>query len=177
MIWWLYTTPTDTLDVLYDERIESMIDDIDVACQRAVLGQEAKASERGWEGSLLALYTYGALACIELKHKRGIDPDMFHVFAIPGKQLVKDGAKFEMPPWYEDEDLIKSHWSAGLRTKSIISDIKPTYEDVDEYWPVLWPLPNDDGGYDLHVSKKQREEMARDDLWLPDDIRARVVNL
>lgn len=41
---------------------------------------------------------------------------------------------------------------------------------------MLWPVATT-GGYHLMVSKKDREAMARDDLWLPDDVRARVVNL
>lgn len=178
MIWWLYTTPTDTLDVLFDESIEKLIDDLDVACQRVGSNQSIPVAERGWQSSALALHVYGALACSICRHMRGWeDEDRFPLFATPGQQLAKQGTKFEMPPWYEDEDLIKSHWSAAIRNKAVIPSYKVPHEEVDEFWPVLWPVLTDDGGYELHVSKKQREAMERDDLWLPDNIISRVVNL
>jgi hypothetical protein len=38
-------------------------------------------------------------------------------------------------------------------------------------------VPAEDGGYELRVNKSDKAAMEVDDLWLPDDIRRRVVNL
>ena len=96
-------------------------------------------------------------------------------------------------PWAEKQrrDVLveecEHHWSDSVKrcveaagapgpAWSCLKD-ELSQDEVDEYWPVLWPILTDSGGYELHVSKKQREAMERDDLWLPDNIISRVVNL
>lgn len=176
--WWLDSRPTLTLDWLMDDALADMVKLLDEAHTRFAAGAERlPAAEQGWTGSHLALCVYGSLACQEMRLNRFDDPKLFWMFANYGKELVRLGATFEMPAWHEDEDLMKSHWSTGLRHKAIVTDIKVPWTEVDEYWPTLWPVPAEDGGYELRVNKVDKAAMEVDDLWLPDDIRSRVVNL
>jgi hypothetical protein len=180
ILWWLYRTPTDTLEVLYDEAISDMIMYMEEATDRLLLSDadtKLAPAELGWRGNLLALYTYASLACVEMRVNRCDDLGKFWVFANQGKKIAEEGTLFEQPPWYEDEDLIKSHWSTGVRTKAIIPDYAIPYQGVDEYWPMLWPVADPAGGYKLMVNKRDRTAMACDDLWLPDDVIKRVANI
>lgn len=178
IIWWLDPRPTLTLDWLMDDELSDMVKVLDEAHRRMSSGAEKlPAAEMGWRNRHLAICVYGSLACQEMRVNRYDDPGLFWKFANAGNELVRLGATFEMPEWYEDEDLIKSHWSTGRRCKAIVADVKVPWSEVDEYWPVLWPVPSDDGGYELRINKADKAAMEVDDLWLPDDIRRRVVNL
>lgn len=178
MIWWLDARPTLTLEWLEDEPLGDLVKLLSTAHDRFQSGAEKMpAAEQGWVGSHLALCVYGSLACQEMRLNRCNDTGLFWQFANAGKELVRLGATFEMPAWYEDEHIMQSHWSAGLRHKAIVADVEVPWPEVDEYWPTLWPVPAEDGGYELRVNKVDKAAMEVDDLWLPDDIRQRVVNL
>lgn len=177
IIWWLNERPTLTLDQLMDDAAEDMLVVFQQAHERFSSGaQKLPAAEQGWRDSHLALCTYGALLSQELRLNRGNDPGTFWTFANYGKDMVRLGGAFSMPVWYQDEDIMRSHWSAGIRHKAIVPDVKCPWDEVDEYWPVLWPVLTETG-YELRVSKSDKEAMASDDLWLPDDISRRVANL
>ena len=178
VIWWLDSRPTLTLEWLADEQLVSMVKVLEAAHRRMEDGTEKfPAADAGWRGSHLALCVYGSLACQEMRLNRYDDSGPFWMFANAGKELVRLGATFEMPAWYEDEHIMQSHWSAGLRHKAIVADVEVPWPEVDEYWQTLWPVPAEDGGYELRVNKVDKAAMEVDDLWLPDDIRQRVVNL
>jgi len=175
--WWLDTMPSMWLERLSDEALLETIRTSLALCRLIRRGGELPAVGRMWEGRVLALHAYGAMLCIEANHKRGLDADFFADFATPGKQLSREGARFALPAWHDDEDVHISHIAAVTRGgfwKS--SDLEVELDEDDRFWPVLWPVATA-SGYQLMVNKKDREAMARDDLWLPDDVRARVVNL
>lgn len=178
MIWWLDARPTLTLEWLEDESLEELTKLLSSAHSRFEGGADKlPAAEMGWQGSHLAICVYGALACQEMRLNRYKDVGWFWQFANAGKELVRLGATFEMPPWYEDEHIMQSHWSAAIRHKAVSADVAVPWPEVDEYWPTLWPVIAEDGGYELRVNKADKAAMEVDDLWLPDDIRQRVVNL
>src|SRR3546814_14849257 len=120
---------------------------------------------------------YGALACQEFRVNRYGGKTWFWQFANVGRELVRRGATFEMPAWFEDEHLMQSHWSAGIRHKAIVADIKVPWKSVDEYWPVLWPVATEDGGYELRVNNSDSAAMEVADLSPPDEVSARVDHL
>lgn len=180
MTWWLDPRPTMTMDWLMDDHLEDLIK----TCGNVVSylndpnpTRPSPAVVKGWSRSHLAMCVYGALACQEHRLNRYGGNTWFWNFANVGKELVRNGATFEMPVWFEDEHIMQSHWSAGLRHKAVVADLKVPWTEVDEYWPVLWPVITENGGYELRVNKQDKAAMEVDDLWLPDDIRARVVNL
>lgn len=179
IIWWLSPRPTMTLDCLMDDALEDLTKLLGSAHSRFEGGAEKlPAAEQGWKGRHLALCVYGALACQEMRLNRYNDQSKwFWDFAGYGRELARLGHEFHMPVWFEDEHIMQSHWSAGIRTESIVADLKVPWSEVDEYWPVLWPVPDGSDGYELRVNKADKAAMEVDDLWLPDDIRRRVVNL
>lgn len=167
-----------TMDCLMDDHLEDLIKTCgNVASYLAEPEKAAPAVVHGWFGRKLALCVYGALACQEFRLNRYGGNTWFWQFANEGRELVRRGAEFQMPAWSEDEHLMQSHWSAGIRNKAIVADLKVPWSQVDEYWPVLWPVASEKGGYELRVNKSDKEAMMVDDLWLPDDVRSRVVNL
>lgn len=177
--WWLHQRPSVTMDYLSDSHLETLIR----TCGNIVAylddpGKAAPAVVHGWFARKLAMCVYGSLACQELRVNRCAGKQPFWEFANRGRELVRLGAAFKMPAWYQDEHLMQSHWSAAIREKAIESDIKVPWSQVDEYWPVLWPVATSDGeGYELRVNKADKAALEIDDLWLPDEVRNRVVNL
>jgi len=175
--WWLYERPTLTLASLMDDATEDLLALLLQAHERFSTGAEKlPAAEQGWRENHLALCTYGALLSQELRLNRANDTGTFWTFARCGQDDIRLGGVFSMPVWYQDEDIMRSHWSAGTRHGLVISDLKCPYDEVDEFWPVLWPVLTETG-YELRVAKADKEAMASDDLWLPDDVARRVANL
>lgn len=176
--WWLDTLPSMWLDRLSDEALLETIKTSLALCRVFRRGtDDIPVVGRMWEANQLALHAYGCLVCVEVNHKRGLDNDSFADFGTPGKQMAQDGVRFALPPWHDDEDVHISHIAAVHREglwRSPAHAIELDEEDM--FWPMLWPVAVT-GGYHLMVSKKDREAMAVDDLWLPDDVRDRVVNL
>lgn len=176
--WWLDPRPTLTMDWLMDDALVTLIKTCsNVVSYLAEPEKAAPAVVHGWHGRRLAMCVYGALACQEHRVNRCMGKTWFWQFANEGQELARRGAVFEMPAWFEDEHLMQSHWSAGLREKAIVADIKVPWSQVDEYWPVLWPVATESGGYELRINKADKAALAIDDMWLPDEVRSRVANL
>jgi len=175
--WWLDTLPSMWLDRISDEALLATIQTTLSLRRLLWRGGELPAVGRMWENHVLALHAYGAILCIEANHKRGLDADFFADFGTPGRKLAEEGHRFQLPPWHDDEDVHISHIAAMTRGGFWRSDLhRVELDEEDGFWPTLWPVATT-GGYHLMVSKRDREAMSRDDLWLPDDVRARVVNL
>lgn len=173
VIWWFDTLPTQTIDLLSDKALASMLKVLGSANRRFISdADKLPAAEQGWLGSHVALCVYGSLGCQDMRLNRGHDTGRFWEFANTGRELVHRGATFLLPPWYEDEDVITSHRSVAQRNDALDDTI-----DAEEFWPILWPVIIEDGGYELRVNKEDKAALYVDDLWLPDDVRRRVVNL
>jgi hypothetical protein len=177
IVWWLNARPTLTTEWLADDAIKQLIK----TCSNVVSyldsdREKVPAPVQGWVGHKLAMCVYGSLVCQEWRLNRAGGDTWFWEFAAAGKELVRRGDEFKMPPWFEDEHLMQSHWSAAKRHGALEDDVAVPWAEVDEYWPVLWPVITEDG-YELRVNKADKAAMEVDDLWLPDNVRARVVNL
>lgn len=176
--WWIEPLPSKSIEVLNDQ---ALLDTLKMTMQLnrlLVRGGDLPAVGRMWEGNPVGLQVYGMLLCLEANHKRGLDADFFQEFAQPARKIIEEGGCFAMPPWHQDEDVHISHIAAIEREGLWRSDEhRIELDEEDEFWPVLWPVATESGGYELMVNKKDREAMAVDDLWLPDEVRARVVNL
>lgn len=179
IVWWLDPRPTLTLEWLTDDALNRLIK----TCSNVVQyldsddGKPLPAPVQGWVDRKLAMCVYGSLACHEYRVNRCGGKTWFWQFAGHGKELARRGATFEMPAWHDDVHIIQSHWSTGMRRKAIDPNVKVPWGHVDEYWPTLWPVPTSNGGYELRVNRDDKAALAIDDLWLPDEIRNRVVNL
>lgn len=175
--WWLEDLPSSWLHRMSDQALLDSINKCKSLCRIMRRGAEPPTVGKMWEGRVLALHAYGSLLCVEANHKRGLDDDSFSEFATPGRKLAEAGERFALPDWHRDEDVQISHIAAIHREGLWRSPAHAIELDEEEmFWPVLWPVAVT-GGYHLMVAKKDREAMSRDDLWLPDDVRSRVVNL
>lgn len=177
--WWLNQRPSLTMGFLEDEALNALVETSgSILSYLDEPDKPAPAVAHGWHARKLAVCVYGSLACQELRVNRYASKNSFWEFANKGRDLVRLGAAFQMPAWYQDEHLMQSHWSAALREKAVEADIKVPWSQVDEFWPVLWPVATADGaGYELRINKADKAALGIDDLWLPDEVRSRVVNL
>lgn len=176
--WWLNPRPSLTMEWLTDDHLETLIRTAgNVLSYLDEPEKAAPAVVHGWFARKLAVCVYGSLACQEYRVNRCMGNSHFWEFANRGRELVREGAAFQMPEWYQDEHLMQSHWSTGLREKALVADLKVPWRQVDEFWPTLWPVATEDGGYELRINKADKAALEIDDLWLPDDVRSRVVNL
>lgn len=176
---WVEDTPTRTIARLSDQ---ALIDTINLTRTVCKLlrggGDKLPPVAQMWQFHSMSLHVYGCLAAMELCNKRQNELDAFSEFNTPAREMYERGERFEMPPWFDDDDVQFSHISALTRLDLWRSDEdRIEADDVDEFWPVLWPIMTSHDDYQLMVNKKDREAMAIDDLWLPDEVRSRVVNL
>lgn len=182
LTWWLEKSPTRSLAALSDEALLatlSMTESLCVLIRKGDWCADDKLPAVGhmWKHNPLALHIYGMLASIEADRKRGFNVGSFAEFNYYARQMSQSqDVEFEMPPWWEDEDIMKSHASAAMREKALDDGVLVGHH-VDEFWPVLWPMVYADRTYDLHISKKDKAALEIDDLALPDSVRSRVVNL
>jgi hypothetical protein len=88
------------------------------------------------------------------------------------KELRRNGdpTPFELPPWIQDIDVLMSHRSNLMRRwpESYKFPRNPT--DM----PYLWPIVDDDGGYQLKLSKYDRELLNKGERKLPSKVMERI---
>jgi hypothetical protein len=176
--WWFGPSPTESVRMLSDDALVEVLS----FAERVAHTLENNASPTApavlmWRGRLHCLRVYGCLASIEAYNRRGLDLDMFWKFNGPLRGMLDEGSEFKMPVWQTDEDLWMSHMSSAERDGLLVEDHGIKFHNDDwHYIPMLWPIPDGRGGYDLHISKKDKEAVLVDDLFLPADMRSRVVN-
>lgn len=125
-----------------------------------------------WRGYEYALCVYGMETC-RVWHTRGKD-DMFHRFARYGTMFNNQGFDFEHPPWYRDEDFMRSHRSNLYRKDPRYYRAFSPARGTPLNLPYLWPSVSEDGSYRLLVSAADRKRIAMAERALPDDLAARL---
>lgn len=187
LTWWFSSSMTDTAARLSDEALAETIDLVKLLC-RIGRGEATVKTDppvyRMWKYHLMGLHVYGCVLSMEAAGLREME-DSFYEFSSPARSLQEATQNsFKLPPWYVDHHVIQSHIATATRENTYAwmtdgnDDMSiPLASDDDEWWPVLWPIMLDENEYELKISKSDREALERDDLWLPDDVRARVVNL
>lgn len=131
---------------------------------------------RMWAGYEVALGVYVQCMGVELT-KRGI---IRGVGLLEGSnpivELRRDfGAEFEVPPWFEDTDVMRSHRSNLVRRYP--KDYAGKWQGTPASMPYLWPVVDDEGGYKLMVSKFDKALLASGERQLPATIKKKVSNL
>lgn len=182
--WWFSESMMDTAARLDDEALHETISMVKTLSRLATGRATAKNEPpvyRMWKHHPMGLHVYGCILSMEASGMRGMDDD-FYAFSSPARELREASMeKFTLPPWYEDEHVIMSHRAtAGRESTWAYLDEESILDlpDEDHEWlPMLWPIMTGPETYELRVGKADREALAMDDLWLPDDIRERVVNL
>lgn len=176
---WTWTKYSQTFDSLSDEMLgaqrlqaESLL--------KTLMGAEDEWAKHPviymWKGYEPALIIYGMMSCREWTFGLGNADHAFWTFARRGTELIKDKQyRYVRPPWMDDKDFIRSHRSHLRRIDP--GHYGDQWENTPENMPLLWPVVDADGGYELKVTKKDKELLKAGKLKLPKDIAARVVNL
>jgi hypothetical protein len=179
--WWVSVSPTNTLSMLSDEALLETLNTTRGLARRLRVGPEKlPAVGQMWKYDLMGLYAYGMLISMELRNKRLHELDAFWEFNGPAKEMAERAeGQFRLPPWHDDEHVHRSHvvhldrhdmWKDDV-------DIPELVHSDDEFLPMLWPVMVSENEYELRVNKADKEALAIDDLYLPDEIASRVTNL
>jgi hypothetical protein len=126
-----------------------------------------------WSGYEAALAAYVCAHDAELA-RRGI-------YMVEGSRTAgllqhtrrKEALPFELPPWHNDLDVLRSHRSNLMRRWPETYSWPKTPEQM----PYVWPKVDEDGGYVLLVSKHDQGLMMKKARILPHAIRQRIENI
>lgn len=131
---------------------------------------------RMWEGYEIALAAYGMELGLEFTVGRHMAEDRFWQFSAGVKAFKKSmNETYLAPPWKDDADVCRSHRSNLMRRQpGVYGD---TWPRTPELMPYLWPFVDEDGGYDLMVSKTEQDLLRQGKRKLPPSIKSRVANL
>lgn len=137
--------------------------------------------QRMWQGHEYSLGIY-AMTMGERVHKLGIKDEIFFkthdLFQQWKKDAKEDGEpipSWVTPPWARDTDVMRSHRSNLVRRWP--RQYSPIFLKTPDNMPYVWPLLDGKGGYNLNVSKFDKDLIAKGERVLPKAIAERVVNL
>jgi len=85
------------------------------------------------------------------------------------------GGEFVRPPWVDDTAVLRSHRSNAVRRwpgkyKKVWGPKTP------KAWPYLWPIVDDEGGYEIRLSKHDKGLLKSGARSLPDDVLERIAS-
>lgn len=136
---------------------------------------------RMWQGHEYALGIY-AMTMAERVHAVGVKDTIFFkthdLFTQWKKDAAEDGEtapSWITPPWVRDTDVMRSHRSNLLRRWPV--QYAGTWGKTPNDIPYVWPLLDGKGGYNLNISKFDKDLIAKGERKLPKAIAERVVNL
>jgi hypothetical protein len=131
---------------------------------------------RMWTGYEVALGVYVACMGVELTRRgiiRGLDSLQL---SKPIEELRRDyGQEFDLPPWFSDQDIMRSHRSNLIRRYP--ADYSKHWKGTPANLPYLWPVVDEEGGYKIMLSKRDKELIAEGERDLPATIKKKVSNL
>jgi len=130
---------------------------------------------RMWQGYHVAVGAYNAaLAATMAQHRISFGTRALKVAGVVRQMRGDAPDPFVMPPWVEDADVLRSHRSNIVRRWPEYDGVWPK---TPERMPYLWPFVDGEGGYELYLSKYDKEQLAAGERALPDSIKKRIVNL
>ena len=128
-----------------------------------------------WTGYEVALAAYEASLAVELATRGVYTFKHLESATIIQKLRRTEPAEFEFPSWLEDIDVLRSHRSNMARRWP--SEYAGAWGKTPELWPYLWPFVNSKGGYEIFVSKQDKNMLISGERQLPKSVRERVQNL
>ena len=136
------------------------------------LGPAPKPLTMMWTGYEPALAAY-AVAANAVLVRYGVTSGIRSLeIANTVQELRRDGdpMEFVSPPWMEDIDFLMSHRSNLMRRWPESYSFPRNPKDM----PYLWPIVDDDGGYQLKLSKYDRDLLAKGERSLPKSVMERI---
>ena len=127
-----------------------------------------------WRNYEVALAAY-SIACCAALVGRGISTGVQALEMANTIQELRDGgdpAPLEIPPWLADIDMLTSHRSNLMRRWPD----EYSWRRIQPGMPYLWPVVDDDGGYELRLSKYDKKLLANGERKLSKAIKERVTN-
>lgn len=128
-----------------------------------------------WEGYEVALAAYTVCMALELTKRGYIAGLATNRVAGPVREMRRDyGVEFEVPPWFEDTDVMRSHRSNLIRRYP--AAYGAAWKGTPANMPYIWPIVTEDG-YDLLLSKGDKALLASGERELPAPIKRKIKNL
>lgn len=185
VIWLTHISELETFEILDDREFEesgwTMHRTLGVLLEQqhpAGFGELLTPDEnspivRMWDGHELYLGACRALFMAE-RAARLAAPG--RVSTLPLNLRPRRGVVAERPAWRDDTDVLRSHRS-NLARRFPKSYPKSWSRGDMELWPYLFPFSDEDGSYDLMISKAERDMLKSGDRKLPKSVRKRVANI
>jgi hypothetical protein len=131
-----------------------------------------------WRGYEFALGIYTMMLNLEWVFRRGFaDHKAFMFFYDAMKGMKEDDPEFyyETPPWLNDVPFLLSHRSNLMRKAPHLYEGK--WKNCPDNWPYIWPQVDDEGGYNLFISRADKLRIKRGERRMPPkSVLAEVVN-
>lgn len=138
-------------------------------------GLENHPLVRMWNGYEVALAGYSAALNLELATRGVLDTTHLRLTQLVRNLRNNEDAPFMPPTWLEDTDILRSHRSNMVRRWP--DDYKSTWKGTPELMPYLWPFVDENGSYEIMVSKEDKKLLASGERKLSPAIKKRVFNL
>jgi len=151
----------DHVEVLFNTLIYGPVD--------SPWGEPPLPLTRMWIGYEAALAAYGAALGASLV-RHGIHVGVRHIEMANSLQDLRthgDPAPLVMPPWLSDLDVLRSHRSNMMRRWPD----RYSWKGTPPLMPYIWPIVDDEGGYQLKLSKHDRGLIASGDRKLPTSLK------
>lgn len=179
----LYMTRISMLDTaadLYDDLLLQQIEEgymffLEMIGMSPEEPNEANvALSRVWEGYEIALGAHIAALCAEA-HTRGLPRnEHLDIKNMISQMRREEDTPFEVPLWFQDLDVLRSHRSNLVRRwPQRYGDM---WKGTPFNWPYLWPFSEDDGDYELMLSKHDKALLKAGKRSLPKSVKDKVAN-
>jgi hypothetical protein len=155
-----------TLGILLGEHHHSGIGEL-------VTPDESSPIVRMWQDHEPYLFACQALFAAE---RAGRLAAPMRVSTLPMGLRSGEAATALRPSWRDDLDVLRSHRS-NLARRYPKSYPKAWSRGDMALWPYLFPFSDEDGTYDLMISKAERDLLKSGDRKLPKSVRKRVYNI
>ena len=128
-----------------------------------------------WMGHEVALAAYAASCSVRLV-QLGVTNGVQSLELAQHAQKFRKGMEldYEAPPWFSDTDVLRSHRSNLQRRWP--DSYGEKWSGTPALMPYLWPFMQEDGSYNLMLSKHDKGLIASGDRVLPKKILDRIYN-
>lgn len=185
MIWLTHISEIETLDALDDREFEetgmTMVRTIGILLGEQhpdgfgeiVTPDDSSPIVRMWGDHLPYLGVCQALFMAERAARLAAGT---RISSLPTTLRLGRKVSANRPAWRDDLDVLRSHRS-NLARRFPKSYPKSWRKGDLELWPYLFPFSDEDGSYNIMISKAEREMLKNGERKLPKSVKKKVANI